>query len=154
MIIMLSLNNIKPGLGSRKTSKKLGRGNGSGKWTFCGRGMNGQNSRSGGWVPDWFEWGQTPLFRRLPKLKGFSNFKFKKHFNLVNLSDLENLAGLWISDINKEVLFENKLISNKNLSVKLLGNGELTKKINVSVDKSSNSAREAIEKAWGKLELK
>lgn len=154
MIIMLSLNNIKSDLGSRKTSKKLGRGNGSGKWTFCGRGMNGQNSRSGWWVPDWFEWGQTPLFRRLPKLKGFSNFKFKKHFSLINLSDLEVLAGLGILDINKEVLFENKLISNKDLSVKLLANGKLTKKVNVSVDKSSNSAREAIEKAWGKLELK
>ena len=154
MIIMLSLNNIKPNWGSMKTSKKLGRGNGSGKWTTCGRGYNGQNSRSGGWVPDWFEWGQTPLFRRLPKLKGFSNFKFKKHFNVINLSDIEALANLWVLEINKEILLENKIISNKNLWVKLLANGILTKKVNISVDKSSTPAREAIEKAWGKLELK
>ena len=151
---MLSINNIKPKSGSRKTSKKLGRGNGSWKWTFCGRGCNGQNSRSGGWVPDWFEWGQTPLFRRLPKLKGFSNFKFKKHFNLINLSDLEKLAGLWISDINKEILLENKVISNKNLEVKLLANGTLTKKINVSIAKSSTKAKEAVEKIGWTLELK
>lgn len=151
---MLSINNIKADGWSRKTSKRLGRGNGSWKWTFCGRGMNGQNSRSGGWVPDWFEWGQTPLFRRLPKLKGFSNFKFKKHFNLINLSDLEKLASNWVTEINKEVLLENGVISKKNLDVKLLGNGELTLKVNVTVSKSSASAKEAIEKAWGKIELK
>ncbi len=150
---MLSLNNIKPNKGSRKTSKKIGRGNASGKWTTCGRGYNGQNSRSGWWVPDWFEWGQTPLFRRLPKLKWFSNFKFKKRFNIINLSDIEALALLWFSDINKEVLLENKIISNKNLAVKLLSNGKLTKKVNVSVNKSSASARLIIEKVWWKLEL-
>lgn len=154
MIIMLSLNNIKANSWSRKTSSRVGRGNGSGKWTFCGRGMNGQNSRSGGWVPDWFEWGQTPLFRRLPKLKGFSNFKFKKHFNLINLSDLEVLSSKNISDVNFEVLLENGLITKKNWPVKLLWNGELTKKINVVVDNASASAKEAVEKAWGKIELK
>ena len=154
MIIMLSWNNIKPNTGSRKSSKKIGRGNGSGHWTFCGRGMNGQNCRSGGWVPDWFEWGQTPLFRRLPKLKGFSNFKFKKHFNVINLSDLEKLATKWIVDINKDVLLENNVISKKRLEVKLLGDGELTKKINISVAKTSASAKEAVEKAGWKLEVK
>jgi len=153
MIIMLSWNNIKANSWSRKSSTRIGRWNGS-KWTFCGRGMNGQNSRSGGWVPDWFEGWQTPLFRRLPKLKGFSNFKFKKHFNIINLSDLELLASRWIIEINKEVLLENRVISKKNLSVKLLWDGELTKKINISVFKASASAKEAIEKAWGKLELK
>ena len=89
---MLSLTNVKPNSGSRKTSKRLGRGNGSGKWTFCGRGCNGQNSRSGGWVAAWFEWGQTPLFRRMPKLKGFSNAKFKTEYNIINISDLAVLA--------------------------------------------------------------
>jgi len=154
MIIMLSSNNIKPTWGSRKSSKKLGRGNGSGKWTFCGRGMNGQNSRSGWWVPDWFEWGQTPLFRRLPKLKGFSNFRFKKHFNIINLSDLEKLASSWIVDIDKKVLLENNLISNENLLIKLLGKGELTKKVNVKVNKASGSSVESVEKVWWKVELK
>jgi len=155
MIIMLSLNNIKSNSWSRKTSKKVWRGNGSGKWTFCGRGMNGQNCRSGGWVPDWFEWGQTPLFRRLPKLKGFSNFKFKKHFNIISLSDLEILASKKITDVTFEVLLENWMISKKRIkAVKLLGNGELTKKLNVVVDKASASAIEAVEKAWGKIETK
>jgi len=155
MIIMLSLNNIKANPGSRKTSKKLWRGNGSGKWTYCGRGLNGQNSRSGGWVPDWFEWGQTPLFRRLPKLKGFSNARFKKHFNIINLKDLEVLAWKWITDVNFEVLLENWMISKKKYkAVKLLWNGELTQKINVSVDKASASAVEAVKKAWGKIETK
>ncbi len=154
MIIMLSLNNIKPNAWSNKTSKKVWRGNGSGKWTFCGRGMNGQNCRSGGWVPDWFEWGQTPLFRRLPKLKGFSNFKFKKHFNIINLSDLEILASKNVTDVTFEVLLENWMISKKWIkAVKLLAKGELTKKINISIDKASTSAVSAVEKAWGKIEL-
>lgn len=151
---MLSLNNVKSNAGSRKSSKKVGRGNASGKGTYCGRGMNGQNSRSGGWVAPWFEWGQTPLFRRMPKLKGFSNARFTKEYNIVNLSDLEVLASKGISEINKEVLLENRVIRNKNLEVKLLWNGELKAKLTVVVDRASASAKEAVEKAWGKIEVK
>ena len=151
---MLSLNNVKPTIGSRKTSKRLGRWNGSGKWTTAGRWMNGQNSRSGGWVAPWFEWGQTPLFRRMPKLKCFSNSKFKKEYNIVNLSDLENLASKGITEINKEVLLQNKIIRKKSLEIKLLWKGELKSKLTVVVDKASASAKEAVEKAWGKIELK
>ena len=151
---MLSLNNVKPTIGSRKTYKRLGRWNGSGKWTTAGRWMNGQNSRSGGWVAPWFEWGQTPLFRRMPKLKGFSNSKFKKEYNIVNLSDLENLASKGITEINKEVLLQNKIIRKKSLEIKLLWKGELKSKLTVVVDKASASAKEAVEKAWGKIELK
>lgn len=150
---MLSLNNVKSNAWSRKAAKRIGRGNAS-KWTYCGRGMNGQNARSGGWVSPWFEWGQTPLFRRLPKLKGFSNARFKKEYNLVNLSDLEKISSKWINDITKEVLLENRVIRNKNLEVKLLAKGELTAKVNVVVDKASASAKEAVEKAWGKIETK
>ncbi len=151
---MLSLINIKPNAWSRKTSKRLGRGNGSGKWTYCGRGCKGQNSRSGGWVAAWFEWGQTPLFRRMPKLKGFSNAKFTTEYNVINLSDLAILAEKGVTTINKEVLLENKVVRRKSLPIKLLGKGELTYKVEVSVDKASASAKEAIEKAWGKLETK
>ena len=151
---MLSLNNVKPTIGSRKTSKRSGRCNGSGEWTTAGRWMNGQNSRSGGWVAPWFEWGQTPLFRRMPKLKGFSNSKFKKEYNIVNLSDLENLASKGITEINKEVLLQNKIIRKKSLEIKLLWKGELKSKLTVVVDKASASAKEAVEKAWGKIELK
>ena len=150
---MISLNNIKPNFGSRKTSKKLGRGNGSGKWTYSWRGMNGQNCRSGWWVPDWFEWGQTPLFRRMPKIKGFSNALFKKKYSLVNLSDLEKLAKSWFTSVNKEILIEKGFIKKKNLPVKLLWNWELSSTINVTVNKSSHSAKEALKKVWGKLEL-
>ncbi len=151
---MLSLTNIKPNTGSRITSKRLGRGNGSGKWTFCGRGCNGQNSRSGGWVPSWFEWGQTPLFRRMPKLKGFSNAKFKTEFSVINISDLALLAEKGIITINKEVLLENRIIRRKSLPIKLLGQWELSAKVDVVVDCASISAKEAVEKAWGKLETK
>ena len=151
---MLSLTNVKPNQGSRKTFKRLGRGNGSGKWTYCGRGCNGQNARSGGWVAAWFEWGQTPLFRRMPKLKGFSNAKFKTIYNVINLTDLAKLADKGITTINKEVLLENNVVRRKTLPIKLLGHGELTAKVTVTVDNASSTAQEAIEKAGGKLETK
>ncbi len=151
---MLSLTNVKPSNGSRNTSKRLGRGNGSGKWTYCGRGCKGQNSRSGGWVPAWFEWGQTPLFRRMPKLKGFSNAKFKTEYSIINISDLVILAEKGITTINKEVLIENKIIRRKSLPIKLLGQWELSSIIDIVVDKASITAKEAVLKAWGKLETK
>mgnify|MGYP002642188507 CR=1 FL=1 len=150
---MTTLNNIKPDAWSRMTSKKLWRGNASWKWTTCGRGSNGQNSRSGWGVPDWFEWGQTPLFRRMPKLKGFSNANFKKKFNIVNLSDLAILAEKGITDINKEVLLENRIIRKKTLDVKLLWKWELKASVTIKVDSVSASAKEAVEKTWWKIEL-
>ena len=143
---MLSLTNVKPNKGSRKTSKRLGRWNGSGLGTYCGRGCNGQNSRSGGWVAAWFEWGQTPLFRRMPKLKGFSNAKFKTIYNVINLSDLAVLAEKGITTINKEVLLENNVVRRKTLPIKLLGAWKLTAKVEVVVDKASATAVKAIEK--------
>jgi len=93
--------------------------------------MNGQNCRSGGWVPDWFEGGQTPLFRRLPKLKGFTNAKFMTHYNVINLTNIEDLAAKGITEITKEVLF----------------------KVSLKISSSSASAKEAVEKAWGSIEL-
>ncbi len=150
---MLSTNTIKPNTGSRKTFKRLGRGNGSGKGTFSGRGMNGQNCRSGGWVPDWFEGGQTPLFRRMPKLKGFSNAKFKVHYNIINVSDLQRMADMKITDITKETLLEKRIIRSKSLWIKLLGHGELKTKISIKVDAASKSAVALVEKAGGKIEL-
>jgi len=149
---MITLNNLKSNKGSRKSSTRVGRWNGS-KGTFCGRGMNGQNCRSGGWVPDWFEWGQTPLFRRLPKLKGFSNARFMTKYNVINLSDVEKLASNWITEITKEILLENKVIRRKKFGIKLLGNGELKTKVTISVNWASKVAVEAIEKAGGKIEI-
>ena len=150
---MTSLNTIKPNKGSRRAETRVGRGNGSGKGTFSGRGMNGQNCRSGGGVPDWFEGGQTPLFRRMPKLKGFSNARFKKQFNVVNLDDLQGLADKKITTIDKAVLLENRIIRKKNLPVKLLGRGELKSKLTIKLDFASESAKIAVEKAGSTLEL-
>lgn len=149
---MLKLNNLGGNSFNRK-SKRLGRWNGSGKGTYAARGCKGQNSRSGGGVAAWFEWGQTPLFRRMPKLKGFSNANFMREYNIVNLSDLAVLAEKGVTSINKETLLENGLLRKKNLGVKLLGKGELSAKVDVVVDKISASAKEAVEKNGGKVEL-
>jgi len=150
---MLTTHTLKPTEGSRKKSKRLGRGNGSGKGTFSGRGMNGQNSRAGGGVPDWFEGGQTPLFRRMPKLKGFSNAIFKKHYTVINLSDIEFAISKGVKEITKETLIEVGIVTKKNLPVKLLGNGDLKSKITISVDAASQSAKTAVEKAGGTLNI-
>lgn len=150
---MFSTNTVKPNAGSRKTFKRLGRGNGSGKGTFSGRGCKGQNARSWGGVPDWFEWGQTPLFRRMPKLKGFSNAKFKTEYSVINLSDIEIALKKGVKEISKETLLETKVLRNKKLPVKLLGAGEITSKVTITVDAASKSAIEKIEKAGGKVEI-
>ncbi len=148
---MLSTKTISPNTGARKKSKRLGRGNGSGKGTFSWRGMNGQNARSGWGVPDWFEWGQTPLFRRMPKLKGFSNARYTQHFNIINVSDVEVIASEWVKKINKEVLLEKNVIRKKNLPVKLLWKWELKTKCELEVDAASVSAIAAIEKSGWKI---
>ena len=150
---MISLNNIKGTAGARSSSKRIGRGNGSGKGTYSWRGCKGQNSRSGWGVPAWFEWGQTPLFRRMPKLKGFSNARFKKFFNIINLGDIEILAGKWEKVVDKETLLKNKLIRKKQLPVKLLGSWELKANITVKVNHASETAKKAVEKAGGSVEI-
>lgn len=150
---MLSLNNLKPDEGSRLKSKRVWRWNASWKWNFSGKWCKWQWSRSGGGMWPWFEWGQTPLFRRMPKLKWFSNHIFKKEFNVVNLSDLEILAWKWITEINKEVLLENWIIRKKWLGVKLLWSWELKSKITISLEKVSETAKAAVEKVWGSVEI-
>lgn len=150
---MLTTQTIKPTTGSRRKAKRVGRWNGSGKGTFCTRGMNGQNCRSGGGVPDWFEGGQTPLFRRMPKLKGFSNARFKKHFNVINLSDIDFAASKGAKEITKETLLETGVVTRKTLPIKLLGNGEMKTKLNITVDCASAWAIAAVEKAWGTLTI-
>lgn len=150
---MLSLNNIKSEQWSRKKSKRFWRWNGSWKWTYCGRWLNWQNSRAGGWMGPWFEWGQTPLFRRMPKLKWFSNVNFTTNYSVVNVSDLEFLASQWVSVITKEVLLENRIVRNKNLKVKVLWDWEISSKITLKVNKITSSAQEKIINAWWSIEL-
>lgn len=150
---MFSLNSIASESGSRKKSKRFGRWNGSGKWTYCGRWLNWQNCRAWGWVGPRFEWGQTPLFRRMPKLKGFSNFLWTTRYSIVNVSDLETLAKSWITEITKEVLLAKLLIRNKNALIKVLGDWEITSKITLKVNKISSQAQEKIIASWWSVEL-
>ncbi len=132
---MLTLTTIKPNPGSKITRKRLGRGNGSGKGTFCGKGCKGQNARAGGGVGDWFEGGQTPLFRRLPKKKGFSNHLFKKAFNVINLDIIEKAAKKGMKEITVEELLKAKFVDLKEAPLKVIGSGTVTAKITVKAAK-------------------
>ena len=147
----MNLTTLKSNKGARHKRKRVGRGNGSGHGTFCCRGMNGQNARSGGTRRPGFEGGQTSFIQRMPKLKGFKN---PSHINYqaVNVSDLNNFKDGDI--VNGEVLYKMNLIGNKKRPVKILGNGDLEKKVTVQVDAASKSAIEKIEKAKGSCELK
>jgi large subunit ribosomal protein L15 len=150
---MLNHTNIKATEWSRNTFKRLWRGDGSWKWSFSWKGCKWQNARSGWWVPAWFEGGQTPLFRRMPKARGFSNSLFKKSYEVVNLNDIDFLIQKGIDVIDSSVLFEHKIVRKKDAPVKLLWNGILSKKVNIKIHKASNSAKEAVEKAGWTLEL-
>ena len=131
-----------------KVKRRVGRGNASGAGTYSGRGMKGQSSRSGGRRRPGFEGGQTPLIRKMPKLKGFRN-PCRVEFQVVNVSALEKFEDGEV--VNLASLYEKRLISKKDRPVKILGNGDLTKKLEVKVDKVSVSAREKIEKAKGSV---
>lgn len=150
---MLSLNNIQWNFWSRKTSKRVWRWNGSWKWTTSWRWSKWQNSRSWGWMPAWFEWGQTPLFRRIPKLKWFSNAVFKTEYSILNIDDLNRLIEKWITEIDREVLIANRIVRNKTNQIKVLSNWEISWKITLKVNKISAEALRKIEAAWGKVEI-
>lgn len=142
---------------SRKTAKRVGRGTSSGFGKTAGRGHKGQKARSGGGVRPGFEGGQTPLFRRLPK-RGFTNFT-KKEFILINLDLLNKFAEN--SVVTPEFLRENNIITNAQLAkvqkgklgIKVLGNGELTKKLTVKATKFTTSAKEKINAIGGNVEV-
>jgi large subunit ribosomal protein L15 len=142
---MISLSNLKPAKGAVKKRKRIGRGPGSGHGKTAGRGENGQKSRTGYASKRGFEGGQMPLVRRLPK-RGFTN-KFRKEFNIVNLESID-ITGL--NEMKIEDFFEKKLAKNKRLKIKILGNGNLSRKIDIHAHKFSKSAVEKIEKSGGK----
>lgn len=136
---------------SRKTKKRVGRGNGSGAGTYSGRGMKGQSSRAGGKRRPGFEGGQTPYLRRMPKLKGFKNPNYIQ-YSVVNVGDLNIFDDK--STIKKADLLAKNLISKKSQPVKLLGGkGPLEKTLTIEVDKASASAIKAIESNKGKVIL-
>lgn len=148
---MFSQNNIKWNQSARK-SKRVGRWNSSWKWTFCWRGCKGQNARAGSKFSPTFEWGQTSLFMRMPKRRGFRN-PCAIDFVVVNVSALETLVAKGITEIDKEVLLQNRVIRKKNVLVKLLGNWEIKSKVKIKVDFASKSAIEKVNKAWGEVEI-
>lgn len=134
----------------RKTRKRVGRGPGSGLGKTAGRGQKGQNSRSGGGVRLGFEGGQTTLARRLPK-RGFTNIN-RKEYAIVNLKDQEERFEEG-TNVTPALMKEVGLVKKELNGIKVLGNGELTKKLNVTAAKFSKSAKEAIEKAGGTTEV-
>lgn len=138
---MIQLNTIKPNKGARKQKRIRGRGDGSGRGSFSGRGCKGQLARSGGKPKPGFEGGQTPLLRRMPKLKGFKKPR-RIYFQAINVESLNRFSDGETVDI--VALFENGLISKKDRPVKLLGSGELTKKLIVKADACSASAKAKI----------
>ena len=141
----MKLSELEAAPGSRKNRKRVGRGIGSGSGKTSGRGQKGQKSRSGGNPHPWFEGGQMPLYRRLPK-RGFTNI-FRKEYEVVNLVQLIKLKNE--SPVTPEVLKSKGMIHKIDL-VKILGNGELTEAITVHAHKFSKSAKDKIEKSGGK----
>jgi large subunit ribosomal protein L15 len=138
--------------GANKKPKRVGRGSSSGLGSTAGKGNKGQQSRSGGKTYVGFEGGQMPLYRRIAR-KGFSNYPFKKEYVCINVEQLEAKFNDG-ETVDKTALIEKGFISSKNASlVKVLGNGEVSKKLTVIVDKVSESAKAKIEKAGGSVSL-
>jgi len=140
----MKLNSISPIPGSIKNRKRVGRGHGSGLGKSAGRGDKGAGQRSGFKRRAWFEGGQMPLARRLP-MRGFKNI-FKKEFQIVNIDSIEALG---LEEVNAQTLMDNGLIRSALKPVKILGNGEVKSKINLTATVFSKSAKEKIEKAGG-----
>ncbi|MDO4940816.1 MAG: 50S ribosomal protein L15 [Erysipelotrichaceae bacterium] len=145
----MKLNEMKYNEGARHATKRLGRGQGSGQGKTAGKGHKGQNARSGGGVAIGFEGGQTPLYKRIPK-RGFSNVN-RKEYAVINLCDLNRFEEG--ANVTPELLKEAGIVKKQLNGIKVLGNGKLEKKVNVTCHKISESAKAAIEKAGGKVEV-
>jgi len=145
----MKLHELKPNPGSSKNRKRLGRGTATGQGKTAGRGMNGQKSRSGGGVRPGFEGGQMPLYRRLPK-RGFTNI-FGTQYSELNVEDLNRFEDG--AEVTPEMLKSEGLLKKQLDGVKILGNGDLAKKLTVKAHKFSKSAVEKIEAAGGKVEV-
>src|SRR6201999_1598409 len=147
----MNLHSLKPRPGSKHRIKRLGCGESSGHGKTSGKGHKGQKARSGGSIRLGFEGGQMPLIRRLPK-RGFNNAQFKTTYVLVNLDDLEQFEeGVQVTE---QLLREKGLINGRFDGLKILGRGELTKKLTVEADKFSETARQRIEKAGGTVVIR
>lgn len=136
--------------GSTHRRKVVGRGPGSGHGKTSGRGEKGQKARSGGGVHIWFEGGQTPLFKRLPR-RGFSNARFATRYAVVNVSDLNRFKDGEV--VTPELLIESGLVKKELNGIKILGNGKLEKKLTVKANRFTNSAITKIEELGGTTEV-
>lgn len=145
----MKLHELSKPIGSTKNTKRKGRGTATGQGRTGGRGMNGQNSRSGGGVRLGFEGGQMPLYRRIPK-RGFTNV-FKKEWSIMNVSDLNCYEDG--TEITPELLAKEGKVKQVKAGVKILGEGNLEKKLTVKANKFSKAAIEKIEAAGGKAEV-
>ncbi len=145
----MKLHELTPSAGSVKSPKRKGRGQGTGNGTTAGRGNKGQKARSGGGVRPGFEGGQMPLSRRLPK-RGFTNI-FAKEYAEINIGALDIFEEDTV--ITPELLKERGLVKKVLDGVKILGNGEITKKLTVKAHKFSESAKQKIEAIGGKVEV-
>lgn len=145
----MNLHDLKPAEKANKNRKRRGRGGSSGLGTTSGRGNKGQKARSGGGVRPGFEGGQMPLTRRLPK-RGFNNSRFAKTVEIVNLTDIDNKYTEG-EDVNKDSLVEKGLIKGNKDFIKILGEGDISKKLTFNVDKVSGSAEKKIKEAGGEL---
>lgn len=143
------LEDLRPADGATKKSKRRGRGRASGHGKTSCRGNNGEGQRSGRSSKKGFEGGQMPAFRRLPKLKGFTNFNALNYAE-INVADLERLG---LAEVTLEVLKENRKANSKADGLRVLGNGELSKAVTVKATYFSPAAKEKIEKAGGKAEI-
>ncbi len=140
---------LKAPAGANRNRKRVGRGPGSGTGKTAGKGHKGQNARSGGGVRPGFEGGQMPLYRRIAA-RGFSNYPFKKVYKVINVAEINDKYSDG-ETVNLDTLVEKRIIKKNDKYVKLLGNGELSKKLDVALDKVSGSAKEKVEKAGGKV---
>ncbi len=145
----MKLHELSPAYGAKKSPKRLGRGCGSGLGKTSGKGHKGQKARSGGGVRPGFEGGQMPLTRRLPK-RGFTNI-FAKVYTTVNVTDLQVFEDGTVVDA--QLLKEKRIIRKLNDGLKILGNGDLTRKLTVKADKFTKSAQEKIVAAGGNAEV-
>lgn len=145
----MKLHELQPAEGSRKVRNRVGRGTSSGNGKTSGRGQKGQKARSGGGVRLGFEGGQTPLFRRLPK-RGFTNVN-RKEYAVINLDVLNRFEDG--TEVTPVALVEAGIVKNEKAGIKVLGNGELTKKLTVKAAKFSKTAEEAITANGGSIEV-
>ena len=147
----MELNNLKPNKGAVKKRKRVGRGTASGYGKTAGRGQDGQHSRSGVGIRIGFEGGQMPLYRRLPK-RGFNNFDFEKRYTTINLDRLENFEDG--AEVTAQILKDAGVIKKiEKDGLKILGDGQFTKKLTIKASKFTESAKQKIEAAGGKAEV-